>query len=363
MEKQDVKIFQERDFGELISVSITFLIQEIKPVIKNLLYIVGPFVLITAILSAIFNVGAANDMTQIVNMIKGDFSQLQQPNSSAAGSFFIGLIAIFQNIMLYTVLGVYVKLYAEKGRGNFDTQDVWKGVTNIFWSVLGGQFLAGLLIIAGIILLIIPGIYISIVMTIVFTIIIFEELGAGEAISRAFKLMKGSWWLTFGTLFVLGILTSIISAIFAGVIGLVFIGGINSIISAIYSAVIGFGSLITSAVVIFLPIFLYASFVTDKENPTLLDRISNISNTKDKAGFSEEIKINEDISTKEVLTKDKDVWEKLIDDNQAKKKTEDADVENKEEKETPTSKSLEKKDDANRFANNDDEIDRFKPKY
>jgi len=332
MEKQNIKIFQERDFGELISVSINFFIQEIKPIIKNLLYFVGPFVLITTILSSIYNVGLTNDISQIFKIFKGDLSQVQQTNPDIVGTFFIGFVGIIQNIVLYSVIGVYVKLYTERGRGNFETQDVFNGVKNIFLPVLGGQLLAGIMIIAGFVLLIIPGVYIAIAMSILFAIIIFEEIGVGESISKSFQLIKGNWWLTLGSIFVLGILTSIISAIFAGVIGLIFVGGVNSMITAIYSIIIGFGSVIVSSVVILLPVFLYASYVTQKENPTLINRISNISEKENENGIMEEAKTDENSSSE-------DVWEKLIDKN----KTED-------------------KKDENRFTKDDDN-DRFKPKF
>ncbi len=343
----EITIFKNRDFGELISDSISFFVQEIKPLLKTLLFILGPFILLTSILGVIFNVGIGNQVTQIINIFKENTNNIQQANQG--GSLFIGLISIFQNIMLYTVTGIYVKLYAEKGKNNFDIADVWTGVKSVFWNVLGGQFLAGIIIVGGLLLLIIPAIYLGTVVSIVFAIIIFENIGAGSAISRSFELMKGNWWKSFGAYIVLGFLTSIMSLIFAGIVGLIFIASTNSVISAIYTILIGFSSVIFSAILILLSSFLYASFVSEKENPSLLERINDISSNSDNVNISQ----NENINN---ITVDENVWSKLIDDNKA------ATSSPSKKEDVNADKSENTKIEKNRFEE-DDDFNRFKPKY
>ena len=343
----EITIFKNRDFGELISDTISFFVQEIKPLLKTLLFILGPFILLTSILGVIFNIGVGSQVTQLVNIFKNNTNNIQQANQG--GSLFIGLISIFQNIMLYTVTGVYIKLYSDKGKGNFDIADIWAGVKNVYWNVLGGQFLAGLIIVGGILLLIIPAIYLGTVVSIVFAIIIFENIGAGSAISRSFQLMKGNWWKSFGAYIVLGFLTSIMSLIFAGIVGLVFIASTNSVISAIYTILVNFSSVIFSAILILLSGFLYASFVSEKESPSLLQRINEITTNSDNTNTSEK----KDVENQNV---DENVWSKLIDDNKA-----NTSQQNKKE-DTNSEKNDSTKIEKNRFEE-DDDFNRFKPKY
>lgn len=349
----EITVFKNRDFGELISDSISFFVQEIKLLLKTLLFILGPFILLTSVLGIVFNVGVGNQITQLIDIFKGSANNIPQANPS--GSALIGLISIFQNIMLYVVTGVYVKLYAKKGRGNFDIEDVWSEVKIIYWNVLGVQFLAGIIIIGGLLLLIIPAIYLGVVVSIAFAIIIFENIGAGSAISRSFELMKGNWWKSFGAYIVLGLLTSIASAVFAGLVGLIFIASTNSVISAIYTILVGFSSVIFSVVLILLAVFLYASYVSEKENPSLLERISNISKNESN-DFEKEENDNEKDKN---ITVDEDVWSKLIDDNKAKTSTPNE----TENTETDPPKETKKDNEQNRFIENDDDINRFKPKY
>ncbi len=359
MNKQDIKIFQERDFGEIISVTISFFIQEIKPIIKVLFYFVGPFVLINSIFSSYFNLGTVNDFTKMIEMFKGN--NITQTTQNTGGTFIIIILNLFQGIMLYTVIAVYAKLYSENGRGSFEMQDIWNELSKRYFTVLGGQILAGLMVVAGFILLIIPGFYLLIALSLIFVVIIFEELSIGDSISRSFVLIKGSWWFTFGTFFVLGILTSMLSAMFVGAIGAASLIGSNQVTTAFFNVIIGFGNVIISAVSVFLPIFLYASFVTEKEKPTLLDRITNINkNNENDSNIFEESKDveEEDIKNEEQKTKNENDWEELLDKH---KKTTETHKENPEK--TEESKEVKKTDtEKNRFKD-ENENDRFKPKY
>ncbi len=361
MNKQDIKIFQERDFGEIISVTISFFIQEIKSIIMVLLYFVGPFVLISSVLSSYFNLGTVNDFTKMIEIFKGN--NITQTTQNSGGTFIIILSNLLQGIMLYTVIGVYAKLYSEKGRGNFEMQDIWNELSKRYFSVLGGQILAGLMVVAGFILLIIPGFYLLIAVSLLFVVIVFEELSIGDSISRSFVLIKGHWWFTFGTFIVIGILTSVLSAMFVGAIGAASLIGSNQLVTTLFNVIIGFGSVIISAVSVFLPIFLYASFVTKKENPTLLDRITNINqNNENNSNIFEESKVleQEDIKNEEQKTKNENDWEELLDKH---KKTIDKNKENTEKIIEEESNEVKKsKTEKNRFED-ENENDRFKPKY
>ena len=338
METQSIKIYQERDFGELIGAPITFFVQEFKLLAKSIIFFVGPFVLISAILPLFLNIGSSND---IVNLFSGRASQ------NSGGASLLKLLELLQNVMLYSTIGVYVKLYVQQGRGNFDISDIWKGISKFYFPVLGGQFLMGLMIVLGVILIIIPGIYIAVALSILVPIIILEEEGVGKSISRAFEIIKGSWWFSFGLFIVFGLLfllaLSLITAVFVGVFALVGTGQINVAIS---STVVGLLSIILTSIMGLLPIFLYASLVSEKENPSLIERISQINNSEQENESSQEQ--NDD-------NKD-DIWEKLINEKQKENTNNDINEDNKVE--TKNKENKEK----NRFED-DDENNRFKPKY
>lgn len=353
MEQNNTVIYKVRDFGELIGDPIKFFFEEIKFLSKNILFFVGPFVLLSAIITGMYGGGNANIIS---SLISGDFPAV---NSRSQGASFLLLVQFIQTIVLYSLVGVYIKLYIKKGRGNFTSDDIWNGIKKFFFPVFGGYLLMALMIIVGFFLLFFPGVYISIVMTIVIPIIILEEDGVANAISRAFDLMKGNWWFTFGILLVFGILSSIFTLTINGIVAGVFaFGSRSATVVAISGALISIVTAIVTSAYAFVPVFLYASFVSEKEDPNLAERIKNISKNVEEVNPTEKSNtINSEIKEeKEIDEDDVDVWEKLLNENKNKKPT-------KETKDETEKESVKKKDDGenNRFLNDDN--NRFKPKY
>ena len=337
MNENTIEIFKKREFGEFISTPITFFVQEFKLLAKSLLFFVGPFIVLELVLINYFHLGYSQDFM--------DMFTEEGLAGNQRGNSIIRLVELFQSVMLYSTMGVYVKLYVERGKGKFDTPDIWKGIRKFYWPVLGGQVLAGLMIVIGFLLIIIPGIYLAVVMSVLFVIIIFEEEGVGKAISRTFEIFKGNWWTAFGTFIVMGLMFFIIIALFGAIIGLIFsMFGYGQIISAFSDAIIGFVTILITAILALLPVFLYTSFVTDKENPGLMDRINKISDDNDDVNIFE-VKEQDDsqntdddsLVKKEEEPKTEDDWGKLLDDQEKK----------------------------NRFEGEEDdkENDRFKPKF
>jgi hypothetical protein len=105
-------------------------------------------------------------------------------------------------------------LYIEKGP-NFEVKEVWQGVKKSFGRILGSLFLGYIVIFIGCFLLVIPGIYAILPVLLLPVIIVREKLGFFSALGRAFKLISGKWWSTFGLLFVCTIILVLISYLFA----------------------------------------------------------------------------------------------------------------------------------------------------
>ena len=84
---------------------------------------------------------------------------------------------------------------------------------------LGDIALAGIgktiLLLIGLMLCVIPGIYISVPFFLIFPILFFENKKANEVFSDCFHLVKDNWWITFATIFILGLLWYLISLVFS----------------------------------------------------------------------------------------------------------------------------------------------------
>lgn len=85
-----------------------------------------------------------------------------------------------------------------------------------FWRALGASILVGLIVILGMILLIVPGIYWALKYQFVVYLIIDKDLGISEAMKKSAEMTKGIKWSLFGfSIVILGVI--ILGALALGV--------------------------------------------------------------------------------------------------------------------------------------------------
>ncbi len=226
-----------RDFGTKISVTFEFMRQNFVSLGKSLLLIAGPPILIASLLmgsfigdmlTVAFNAGRSGDPAM--------FEQMFSPTSMfsqvilmmlAYGAAYVAAIATINN---------YVLLYEERKSNKISTNDVWDKVRSTVWMYAGTIFLFFVLLYAGIIgLAVVIGAiaavapvlapligiavgvgvaYIVVGSSLIFIIRAYERRGFFDAIQRSLRLMRGKWWSTFGLVFVLSLIASVISYIF-----------------------------------------------------------------------------------------------------------------------------------------------------
>ena len=82
----------------------------------------------------------------------------------------------------------------------------------IFVPVLGTSLLAGLAVMGGFLLLIIPGIWVALGILLVSQVMVFERKFGGAALSRSFELMKGQRLRAFGIFLLVGLIQAVIGS-------------------------------------------------------------------------------------------------------------------------------------------------------
>ena len=95
-----------------------------------------------------------------------------------------------------------------------EVDDVWIKVKDnvgktIFFSI--GYTIITLL---ATVLLIIPGIYVSVALMIIYIVGLNEDKGFFDSMSRSFYLVKNKWWFTFGLLIVLSLIQGFLGLLF-----------------------------------------------------------------------------------------------------------------------------------------------------
>jgi len=273
---------KNRDFGEVMSDTFNFFIKEFIVLAKVLLIFIGPFILINTYLVFKFQ----GDLELWAN----HFVKTQDYSGFPVQYIYLLIMSIIQNIVLITTISAYIKLRVNKGRNEIELSDIWKIISANILNVTLGQifiFIAvflGAFIIAlsgnvglSLLLILIWASYVMVSTYLLTFIIIFENKNIFDAFSRTFFVIKKKRWFVFGIVIIfaliLGISNLIISLILERLVLLISGGTTATVIATLLTSLI---SLALSTIFAILPAYLYASFVAEKENPDLIEKINKI---------------------------------------------------------------------------------------
>jgi hypothetical protein len=209
MTTENFRLEKVRDFGLLFSDTFLFIKYNFKNLLKGMLYYVVPFGLLH---------GVVMGLLQYENLLSIGNGSGIGANYSSSTVIYSTIASYFFMLVSYSVaiafVTQYIKLYRDKGANNFEVNEVGKSMLNNIPKILGAIILSGIIVVLGFIILIIPGIYIAVCISLVVPIIIFEDETVGNGISACFNLIKNNWWNTFAFLFVIGLISSALNFVF-----------------------------------------------------------------------------------------------------------------------------------------------------
>lgn len=204
MQNNYIQFKQKRELGEIINATFKFIRENYKTLFKYLVSLVGPsFILLVAALSY-YTYSVPANIFQSMDFSSGDF---------IIAFFVLALTLLIYYSYLYATIYHYIKSYM-KHDGETDETEIRAGVKNDFGRLLILFLVSAILMFAGFILFVIPGIYLFVPLSIVSAIMIFKQTNLTDTISYAFTLIKDNWWMTFITLIVTGLLVYIIGLVF-----------------------------------------------------------------------------------------------------------------------------------------------------
>lgn len=206
---QPIEFRRQRELGDIITDTFKFLRQNFKPLFIDIFKITGPvFVVLIFALGYYSYLG----MDFVSNPFFNDVTDVN------IEMFFISIFILFSSlvafyILMYNTVLHYIKSYIENS-GAVDHTAVFSGVKGDFGKMLGLLLLIGIITIAGLILCILPGIYLWVPLSLAPAMMIFARTSIFDSISYSFNLIKDNWWMTFFTLFVITLLLYLISMVF-----------------------------------------------------------------------------------------------------------------------------------------------------
>jgi hypothetical protein len=279
-----VFIFRKvRDFGSVMNHSFDFIKAEYRRLGKALLIYVLPFFILTGILLVLIQISMVKNLEDSI-----------QPGANVFQSFtwkkmgFSYLLQLLNFTVLSTVIFSFIDLYLKKN-AEFEVADLKASFLKLGGKLLIVNIVVGLIAIIASVFLLIPGIYLGVVFSLVAPIVVFEDAGLGQALSRSFEVIKGNWWKTFGILFIGGVIVYIFSII----LGIPLIistaaKSFHAISSHTQPQIFSPGYIIASTIISMIQTFAwslviifisiqYFSLVEEKERPTLQAKIDRLN--------------------------------------------------------------------------------------
>ena len=116
--------------------------------------------------------------------------------------FWIGMVVSLTVGTLYQGMVVGLVQDLQDGRRDSSVPDLMRSVLPVFWTLIGAGFLTAIGIVGGLILLIVPGIYLLTVWAIVAPVVVVERRGVTDSLGRSRQLVRGNGWPVLGAVMV-----------------------------------------------------------------------------------------------------------------------------------------------------------------
>lgn len=192
MIEKEIQFRKKREIGDIFTDSLKFIRQEYKLISKLVAVYVLPFILLYGLVQVYLQ-------KNIISKI--DFSNseslLENIGPVYLNVFLFSLFGLFVQSLLIATYYSYIEVYVKKGKGNFELAEITPQLFSNGLLAIGASLIIFIIVMFGLILCIIPGIYFANTLSIAFIILIFEKKGLGNALMRSVYLVKSDWWSTF----------------------------------------------------------------------------------------------------------------------------------------------------------------------
>ena len=209
MTNPPINFQKRRELGDIITDTFKFLRENYKALSRVIFKVCGPVFLIL-----IFTLGYYSYL---------GLNSFENPILSSGKLFDTEMFIFAFFIMAFSVLAFYVLLYSSvlhfirsyiDNNGTVNETQIYSGVKSDFGGMLGLLILTTIITGVGLVLCLLPGIYLWVPMSIAPAIMVFSRQSVLDSIGYTFTLIKDNWWNSFLTIFVMVILIYIIGMVF-----------------------------------------------------------------------------------------------------------------------------------------------------
>jgi hypothetical protein len=155
---------------------------------------------------------------------------------SLAGVFGSPLGSVVELFAAFLLQATLIKAVQDvrDGRADLSIGGTVSAATPYIWSVAAAAILAGIAITIGLILIIVPGLWLITIWAVIIPVIVIERTGALASFGRSRQLVRGHGWHVFGTLvlvFVILLVVEFILGLIFAALPLVLRSGLGTVIS------------------------------------------------------------------------------------------------------------------------------------
>lgn len=301
--KAKIEFRQTRDFGEIISDGIVFILQNWKNLLKTYAVFCGFFIAGIMIFSFLQQLRLVNRHHLIQQgQFTGDYY-----STFGLEYFMVLLFAFLNGVSAILTTLCYIALYNRNGNQPPMLNEVWGYYKYYFWRVFWHCILLALIIFGGILILgmitgaitavagnplvggivaiviiFVPLIYILTIFSLFFPIVILENTGFGYAFGKCFRLVKGRWWNTFGVVIVSAIvvyagflLVSLPFSILSGGSITFLPYNVSMVMVVLYTVLMALYQIL-NIMPLTCTAVAYFSYAEDKESTGLMERIDTL---------------------------------------------------------------------------------------
>lgn len=200
-----VPALRQMDVGELIDASIKLYRDHWRTLVGMFGIVMVPLLLIEQpVFDSVVSRGTLHPRQTQGEFVFGPMVGL----ASALGLIRLVLLSFLVGAVSWATAGLYLGSEPRIGAA-------YRFALSLFGRLLWVILLTGLVVIGGLLLFLIPGIYIAIRLVFAAPAVVVEGARGGGALKRSLSLAEGHWWRIFGTLILTLILTFIASFIVA----------------------------------------------------------------------------------------------------------------------------------------------------
>jgi hypothetical protein len=145
----------------------------------------------------------------VVFVIEGIGAALLISTGSVAGALLAAVITIVAQV-LFTGMVVELVADVQDGRRDSSPGQLLRAVTPVLGQLVLVGLVAGIAIVVGFAVLIVPGLILLTLWAVFVPVILIERAPGLSALGRSRELVRGNGWQVFGVLFVLYVLVSIV---------------------------------------------------------------------------------------------------------------------------------------------------------